>query len=492
MTASRAPEIVFADASSSKRYQREVAAGRMRRITRALYTPNLHDAPEVIVQRNRLAIVDHLFPGRVVSHRSAMEISAASQPHLFVSGTVGKARNLTLPGLTIHLLPGPGPLPGDIPFKRFHIAGQARYLLENLQASRGAAAQRKTIPPMQLERRLADSLAARGASQLNLLRDEARTLAPLLGLEREAQRLHAIIGALLGTQPEHAITDPENLRRANSQPCDSDRLHLLETLALALREIRTPDFRPTPDLRGNAEVLHTFAFMEAYFSNFIEGTEFEVDEAHEVVFDGLHLPQRRDDSHDILNTYRLLADSFEMSRTADTPEDLIDLLRTRHRQILQHRADKHPGEFKLQRNRAGNSVFVEPALVTGTLSQAFTLYRSLPHALARAIFMQAAISEVHPFDDGNGRLSRAMMSAELSAANECRIIIPTVYRDDYITALRAFSRTRQTDPLIRMFERAQAFTASMDYTDYPAARASFAAANAFENDRNAQLTFRGR
>ncbi|WP_407352753.1 Fic family protein [Luteimonas sp. R10] len=149
-------------------------------------------------------------------------------------------------------------------------------------------------------------------------------------------------------------------------------------------------------------------------------------------------------------------------------------------------------EFKLQRNRAGNSVFVEPELVAGTQVEAFALYRALPHALARAIFMQVAVSEVHPFDDGNGRLSRAMMSAELTAANECRIIIPTVYRDDYITTLKAFSRTRQIDPVIRMFELAQAFTASMDYTGYDAAKASFTAANAFENDRDAQLQFQER
>lgn len=84
------------------------------------------------------------------------------------------------------------------------------------------------------------------------------------------------------------------------------------------------------------------------------------------------------------------------------------------------------------------------------------------------------------------------MNAELTAANECRIIIPTVYRDDYITTLKAFSRTRQIDPVIRMFERAQAFTASMDYADYAAAKASFTAANAFENDRDAQLQFQKR
>jgi Fic family protein len=120
---------------------------------------------------------------------------------------------------------------------------------------------------------------------------------------------------------------------------------------------------------------------------------------------------------------------------------------------------------------------------------AFELYRSLPYALARGIFMQIAVSEVHPFNDGNGRLSRVMMNAELTKANECRIIIPTVYRDDYITALKAFSQARETAPVIRMFERAQAFTASMEYSSYEAAKESFAQANAFRDPRESKLIF---
>jgi len=77
------------------------------------------------------------------------------------------------------------------------------------------------------------------------------------------------------------------------------------------------------------------------------------------------------------------------------------------------------------------------------------------------------------------------MNAEVIAANECRFIIFAVCRDDNITALKAFSRTRQIDPKVRMCERRQAFTAARSYTDYAAAKASFAAANASERDRDA-------
>jgi hypothetical protein len=482
-------ELVFADTETSKRYQREVAAGRMRRLARGLYTPNTEDSPAIIVQRNRFDLIDALFPGSVISHRSAIEIGGAVQPHLWLSGDFSKERKVEYPGLTIHVLPGKGPIKGDTPFRRFHISGQARALLENLSPSRGPEDRRKTLPRDNLERRLAETMVSRGRAQLNRLRDEAKELAPELGLEREAKELDSIIGALLGTRPGDAVSDKANIERARSKPHDITRLRLLETLALQLRDVHTPDFRPVPDLRSNLDVLHIFSFFEAYFSNYIEGTVFEVDEAKRVVFEGLKIPQRTNDTHDILNTYRLVVDTFEMSRAPASGEAFLELLKARHLAILQHRKDTNPGAWKELRNRAGDTVFVEPGLVEGTLLRAFELYKSLTSALARAIFMQIAVSEVHPFDDGNGRLSRVMMNAELTRANECRIIIPTAYRDDYIGALKAFSRMRETAPLLRMFERAQAFTASMDYSSYEAAKASLTLANAFKEPADGKLTF---
>ena len=79
----------------------------------------------------------------------------------------------------------------------------------------------------------------------------------------------------------------------------------------------------------------------------------------------------------------------------------------------------------------------------------FDLVRALPHALQRAIALMFVISEVHPFDDGNGRVARAFMNAELLAKTESRIIIPTVYRDDYLQGLTSGWRCRRSCCLSR-------------------------------------------
>jgi len=43
--------------------------------------------------------------------------------------------------------------------------------------------------------------------------------------------------------------------------------------------------------------------------------------------------------------------------------------------------------------------------------------------------MMFMISEVHPFNDGNGRIACVMMNAELVRADQSHIIIPTVFRE---------------------------------------------------------------
>jgi hypothetical protein len=211
-------------------------------------------------------------------------------------------------------------------------------------------------------------------------------------------------------------------------------------------------------------------FFEAYFSNFIEGTEFAVNEAADIVFKG-HIPTARpEDAHDVLGTWKVVSDQREMSRCPKSAAELILLLKGRHSQILEGRPDKGPGKFKIEPNRAGGTLFVAPDLVEGTLTKGFEIYRGLTCPLHRAIFMMFLVSEVHPFADGNGRVARIMMNAELVASAESRIIVPTVFRNNYLAALKALSQNRITGAIIRTLDFAQRYTAAVDFADLDQAR----------------------
>ena len=244
--------------------------------------------------------------------------------------------------------------------------------------------------------------------------------------------------------------------------------------------VRRPDVLPSDAQFAN------LSFFDAYFSNFIEGTEFEVGEAHDIVFEGRIPETRPQDAHDVLGTFRLVGSRAFMGRSVrDIPDvdAFEEALRSAHGEILSSRPDKRPGEFKKVANVAGDSRFVEPDLVRGTLRQGFEIARSLDDPFQRAAAMMFVISEVHPFDDGNGRVARAFMNAELVSGGQRRILIPTVFRDDYLTGLRVLTRQGHADPFIEVLDFAQKYTAAIDFSDYDRALTTLRATHAMEVPR---------
>jgi len=333
----------------------------------------------------------------------------------------------------------------------------------------------RTLTRKQIEERLDTLIRNGGVDAAKRLRDEVRAVALVLDMKEEAAQLDNLIGSLLGTRGEK-LSSPAALARQKGRPYDPQRLLLFQTLHAALRAY-PPLTRLAPE-RG-AEANATLAFFEAYFSNFIEGTQFAVEEAADIVFRS-HIPSERpEDAHDILGTWRIVSDAEEMHRTPEDSAALARLLKARHAAIMEGRPDKRPGEFKLSDNRFGATFFVAHDLVAGTLDQGFGLYRSLEQPFQRAVFAMFLVAEVHPFADGNGRTARIMMNAELVAAGEERIVIPTVYRGNYLSALKALSQNGLAEPLIRMLDYAQKWTAAIDWRTVDQTRSELDACNAF-------------
>lgn len=468
--------------------RREVREGRARKLHGRLYTTNLVDSLESIVDRNRWIVISLLFPGTVVGYRTALEMTPTPGRTVFLSGPSNGT--VDLPGLRVRVLKGPAELDGDMRFVGdLWKASEARAYLECLQLRRIRGQESPGLPRPELERRLERVAALRGEHALNSLRDHARSIASGLNAGEALEVLNTIIGVLLGTRTGR-LSHPVALSRARGHPYDAGRVKLFETLLQALASWSPV---PRPDSTRQGSEWEHLAFFDAYFSNFIEGTEFQVDEAAEIVFDE-RIPQTRPaDAHDILGTYALVSNPQEMGRSAasysENPHEFIDLLRRRHAVIMAARTDKRPGEFKLENNRAGSTYFVAPELVEGTLRQGFELFRSLAEPFHRAAFMMFLVAEVHPFDDGNGRTARAMMNAELISGDQRRVLVPTVYRQDYLLSLKALSSTDRPDPLIRMLDRAQAFSARVDFHDYETALIALNEAHAFDTAEDAFLRY---
>lgn len=482
----KSPEIIFgsSDTRISEAISRRVRSGELRKLAGRIYTPNLADDPEAIIRRNLYVILGQLYPGAVISHRSALEGGLTDNNTLFL--TYKYTRKVSLPGVTLRFLEGPEMTDGDAPFMEgLTMSSRPRALLENMQPSRARAGDvAKCWNQESLERLLDELCRIHGEETLNQIRDDAREISDRLEMEKEFQKLDTLIGAILGTREKERLVSTAAKARAAGLAYDAHRLEIFNTLFSALKKEILPK-RPEPEL--SKEGLRNIAFFDAYFSNYIEGTEFLVEEAAEMVFQNRPVAGRPADSHDVIGTFRIASDQKEMNRLPESADALIDLLRSRHAVLLSARPEKHPGEFKEKPNRAGNTVFVEPTLVRGTLTKGFEIYRALEDPFARAIFMMFLIAEVHPFADGNGRIARIMMNAELVHGKRCCIIIPTVYREDYLLALRALSRESRTDPYIKMIDRAQEFVSGIDFNDYEQALATLRRCNAFSEPNEAQL-----
>jgi fido (protein-threonine AMPylation protein) len=470
-------EVFVSDADVTADVSRAVKSGQLRKLGSRLYTRNLTDSPERIVARNLWPLIAKYLPGALIADRTALESRPASDGSVFLISD--HKRDIELPGATLRTRKGPPPLESDRPFiGGLRIASPARAFLENMRPSRARTGVARTLSAREIEERLDEMLRQSGEAAVQRLRDDARTVANQLGMQQAFHKLDNLIGTLLGTRSVR-LESPVAAARAAGSPYDPHRLDLFQRLfaELAGTAPQTRLARPTD---GPA-----LPFFEAYFSNFIEGTEFAVDEAEDIVFHG-HIPKARPaDAHDILGTWKVVSDAQEMSRIPRTFDELTGLLKSRHARIMEGRPDKWPGRFKADPNRAGSTLFVPPDLVEGTLAKGFEIYRALTSPFHRAAFMMFLVSEVHPFADGNGRVARIMMNAELVSAGETRVIVPTVYRNNYLMALKALSQNGITGALIRMMDFAQRYTLAVDFRDLSTARLILDRTHAFADSNEA-------
>jgi hypothetical protein len=456
------------DRLNANKLSAEVKKGKLKRIYHGIYSVDLDIPDSEIVQKNWIEIISFIVPGGILSYRSALDLRLIpyqdNNKIVFMTSTYSKTINL--PGLIIKISKGQNT---DFT-EQFHPdllrSNEARSLLENLSTTRSLQGV-KTIGKEEVEIRLAKILHNRTENGLNKVRDEAKVISEKLNLTREFKILNAIISSLLSTHNENNILVSSYAKALiKKEPYDAGRIKLFTDLSLYLQKC---DFIER-NYKYERTSFKNLSFFEAYFSNYIEGTRFVIDEAEDIVFSGKAINNRHADSHDVLANFRICNEYLDISKTPGSANEFINLLQSRHAILMSERTDIFPGEFKNKDNKAGNTFFVRTKDVVGTLVQAFDIYSSLKDGMHRALFIHFVLTEVHPFNDGNGRISRIMLNSELVKSHQYKIIIPNVYRESYMGALRSVTRDSYFLAYCKMMDTAQAYTASITWNDYPAAR----------------------
>ena len=480
--------VFFDDVASRPVLTRAVQAGRIRRLAPKVYTADLTSPPEEIIRENRWRVLARALPGAMIADRSAASDGRVTAGRLFVVSDRHR-KSIRLPGLEIRVRPGePIEAPvADLPWADgLRMSSPARTLLDNLAESRsrgGRAA--RTLSLTELEDWLAGKALAWGAERLDRLRLDTISLAEALDATDRLDTIELLFDQVSGRVPPRPQAGQLLLAVTQGRAWDARRMAMFDRAARDLARLAprsVPEWLPAPTSPGE------LPFYESYFSNYIEGTEFTIDEARHIVETQQPPAARPADGHDILGTYRCVSDPVGRSTTSEDPDDLIGYLADRHRTILAGRPDSLPGSWKAAPNRVGSYDFVEPALVEGTLRRGLGLLAGLPPGIGRALYVMFVVSEVHPFADGNGRVARVMMNAELSAADASRIVIPNVCRSEYVSALRRASLGGgDIDGLVRVMAHAWRWTAAMPWIDAAAVEGQLEATNALQDPPAAEI-----
>lgn len=456
--------------------QRKVVAGELRRVRSGIATPLPEPEWPALFKRERARVLAALFPDAVVAFRSAFDGMAGSIIYL----SAGYRRVVELPGLTVSIWKAPGPLEGDtqIQGRKLYFPSRERMLLDATAPPPrdDDVAYPRKISAEELEGRLISICDSRGEPAFVALRDRVHELGKQLKTPKaRLDDLDRLMGAILGTRPDRKMATTQGTGRAKGY--DAPRMDLFHEL---VRVLKVRDLPRIADMAATSPATTNFAFLESYFSNFIEGTEFEVDEARAIALEGKISALRPKDSHDIQGVFEQASNPLWRARGVTDIKQFEGSLRERHALMMAARPEVLPGEFKMVRNVAGNTTFVEPRLVVGTLREAGLLLHDVDAGLPRALLAMFIVSEVHPFNDGNGRLARLVMNAELSAAGEARIIVPTLYREQYLDCLRELTRAGRTDPYLDAMTNIQRWTAAFDYQDLDQTINVMRECNAFE------------
>ena len=369
----------------------------------------------------------------------------------------------------------------DLPWPDgLRMSSPGRTLLDNLAESRSRAGKAgRTLSLPELEDWLARKALAWGSERLERLRLDTISLAEAMGAVRQMETVGQLFDQVSGRLPLRPRAGPLLVALTQGRAWDERRVVMFDRAARDLAQLESslvPEWLPPPESPSE------LPFYESYFSNYIEGTEFTIDEARHIVETQQPPAARPADGHDILGTYRCVSDPIGRSTTSDDPDEMVGYLIDRHRTILVGRPDHEPGCWKTEANRVGAYDFVAPELVEGTLRKGLALASHVSAGIGRALYMMFVVLEVHPFRDGNGRVARVMMNAELSAADASRIVIPSVYRDEYISGLRRASLYHgDLRALVRVMAHAWRWTAAMPWADRAAVEGQLEATHALQD-----------
>lgn len=189
------------------------------------------------------------------------------------------------------------------------------------------------------------------------------------------------------------------------------------------------------------------AYLEVYTSNKIEGNTLTKGQT-KAILEGIAQDADLRSQTEVIQLNRAIRDNFSIK------EDLsIDLICKIHKDVTYNTLENSEWEGKIRKDQVyiSNSEIVPPQAdkIIMQLQDSINVFNDSQKGLEDILKFKLDFVRIHPFMDGNGRLSRLIMNGLLTNAGYTRIIIRNQDKGFYYDAIEASLRVGRYDAWIK-------------------------------------------
>lgn len=189
------------------------------------------------------------------------------------------------------------------------------------------------------------------------------------------------------------------------------------------------------------------AYLEVYTSNQIEGNTLTKGQT-KAVLEGIAQDTDLRSQTEVIQLNRAIRDNFSIKNDLS-----VELILSIHKDITFNTLEKSEWEGRIRSEQVyiSNSSIIPPNQdkVVKELSDSINRFNNSDKELLDILKFKLDFVRIHPFMDGNGRLSRLIMNGLLTAKGYPRIIIRNQDKGFYYDAIEASLRVGRYDAWIK-------------------------------------------